>query len=119
MRASSATFIEAQLTGIRLNFGFYSVKFQFSSSGFDTADEPHNSGKITRTATGINKELIQIGGKRAERGRGPGRAGRLLRQTQILQHVGGGEAGRVIAVRRRRRDRTWRGAVIRHRPALT
>ena len=74
--------------------------------------------KSRAAGAAIDIELVEIGRGRAERRRGAGGAGRLLRQAQILQHVGRGEAGRIAAVRRRRRHRARHRAIAGHRPAL-
>src|SRR5579862_7062843 len=99
---------------VKANF----VKFPLSFRAICMVQELHDPGEIEPAGAAIDIELVEVGCGRAHRRRRPGRAGRLLRQTQILQHIGGGEAGPVPAVGGRRRHRPRHRAIAGHRPAL-
>src|SRR5579863_355024 len=87
------------------------VNFSLSSRGCDAVQELHDPRKIEPAGAAVDIELVEIGGRRSKRRRRRGGAGGLLREAQILQHVGRGEPGSVAAVRRRRRDRPRHRAI--------
>src|SRR5262245_8270912 len=84
-----------------------------------SAQVTNDAGKIdAAVAAAFHEALVDRGGARAERGGGVRGARGGLRQLQVLEHHGRGEARLVVAVRGRRRYRPRDRAIARHRPAL-
>ena len=77
-----------------------------------------DGGEILRGTASLAEAAVDFFGMAAERRRRTRFRRRLLRQRQVLEHQGGGEAGLVVVVGRRFRPDTRHRAIGRERPAL-
>src|SRR5215216_7438596 len=92
--------------------------YQRQDFGSDAAQKADDAGKIAPAVPMRAVKFVNGGGLGTERGRNGAGTGRILCKLEVLEHHGGGEAGLIIPVRRRRRHRAGHRTVARQRPAL-
>src|SRR4029453_9064718 len=78
----------------------------------------NDAGEIDAAAAALDEALVDGGGAGAKRRGRAGHAGGSLRELQILEHHGRGEARLIVAIGRRGRYWARDRAIARHRPAL-